>query len=615
MQSEYEVAWGDVTNGLPTGQATTANSFRTAWNTTIYPLTNGNFVVASPGWNAVTLGSGTAGLTGVPSAANSLVGSSSSDNVGAGGITELTNGNFVVSSPYWDNAGQADAGAVTWVDGVNGLAASISSSNSLVGVTKDDHVGQVYALAYGNYVVASEDWDDWTTATPGVGAVTWGNGNQPGGTKGIISPANSLIGVQYDFAAGSRGVKPLINGNYVVESCYYNHSDPCAATWADGSKPLVGVIGSANSLIGANSSTSVTPLANGNFVFADAHWVNPGWISNDDNPPQIKARAVGAVMLVDGLVGAVGRIDPARSLLGNGYGSPAYTGGTMEGVTALDDGNYVVCDSSFQVDGKAATPKQVGALTWGDGINGTVGVISDLNSVVGASAYDNACYMGSYPYRSVIPLPDGDYFVRSPQWSNGGATKAGAVTWIAGGGTKSETITSSNSIVGTTINEMVGSNANPLVKLGNSDYVMSNAKWTDGGTIPGAGSVTVVRGLGGSVGEVSAQNSLVGTSVNDGVSSGGVVPLGGAYYLIRSPFWHDAAGVALGAMTLGSAELDLAGPLPLDLTVVGTVANQGATMTYDFDESAGRLAVGQPLANRVTLLTVGGTALLRDGFE
>ena len=80
-------------------------------------LSNGNYVVSSPDWTngaaadagAVTWGSGTAGVSGAVSATNSLVGSTANDCVGDGGVTALSNGNYVVSSPAWTNGAAADA--------------------------------------------------------------------------------------------------------------------------------------------------------------------------------------------------------------------------------------------------------------------------------------------------------------------------------------------------------------------------------------------------------------------------------------------------------------------------------------------------------------------------
>ena len=73
--------------------------------------------------------------------ANSLVGSTANDNVGSvdtgygpyGGVTALSNGNYVVSSPDWTNGAAADAGAVTWGSGTAGVSGAVSATNSLVG--------------------------------------------------------------------------------------------------------------------------------------------------------------------------------------------------------------------------------------------------------------------------------------------------------------------------------------------------------------------------------------------------------------------------------------------------------------------------------------------------
>ena len=50
---------------------------------------------------------------------NSLVGSTANDQVGSSGVTALSNGNYVVSSIYWNNGGHA--GAVTWGSGTAGV--------------------------------------------------------------------------------------------------------------------------------------------------------------------------------------------------------------------------------------------------------------------------------------------------------------------------------------------------------------------------------------------------------------------------------------------------------------------------------------------------------------
>ena len=243
------VTWGSGTAGI-TGVITSSNSLIGALandsvgsngaSAPITALSNGNYVVTSSSWHsgtissvgAVTWGSGTAGVKGVVSSSNSLVGSSANDKVGLIstsilGLTALSNGNYVVISPAWHNGTVSNAGAVTWSSGTAGITGVISSSNSLVGSTLNDNVGQIInntqfyngvtALSNGNYVVASNYWNNGTVTQ--VGAVTWSSGTA--GVKGVISSANSLIGSAYQDWVGyssSGGVTALSNGNYVVVS-------------------------------------------------------------------------------------------------------------------------------------------------------------------------------------------------------------------------------------------------------------------------------------------------------------------------------------------------------------------------------------------------------------
>ena len=137
-------------------------------------LNDGNYVVLSPSWNggagAVTWGSESTGVSGTVSASNSLVGSTASDGTSFGADAALDDGNYVVVNPSWNGG----CGAVTWGSGTAGVKGTISAANSLVGSTADDHVGGGYAtlangysvggsvtvLSNGNYVVASPLWSN-----------------------------------------------------------------------------------------------------------------------------------------------------------------------------------------------------------------------------------------------------------------------------------------------------------------------------------------------------------------------------------------------------------------------------------------------------------------------
>jgi len=148
-----------------------------------------NGVLANAG--AATWGSGTTGITGVISAANSLVGSTTWDLLDAG-VTALSNGNYVVWSPYWHNGAVTSAGAVTWCSGSTGRTGAVSAASSLIGSTANDVVGSngVTALSNGNYVVCSPAWDNGTITN--AGAATWCSGLT--GRTGAVSAANSLVG-------------------------------------------------------------------------------------------------------------------------------------------------------------------------------------------------------------------------------------------------------------------------------------------------------------------------------------------------------------------------------------------------------------------------------------
>ena len=209
---------------------------------------------------------------------NSLVGTTASDNVGLNGITPLSNGNYVVSSFNWQSAVGVNVGAATWGSGTVGIHGAITSANSLVGSVDDDHVssGGVTALTNGNYVVASSEWNG--VAADG-GAVTWGNGSDAGPrTVGVVTAANSLVGDTASDKVGFQGVLALTNGNYVVSSPAW-HGVRGAATFGPGAVVggVRGTVSAANSLVGGTANDSVSSygamaLTNGNYVVLSSVW-------------------------------------------------------------------------------------------------------------------------------------------------------------------------------------------------------------------------------------------------------------------------------------------------------------------------------------------------------
>ncbi len=141
---------------------------------TVAALPNGNFVVTDPDYDggigvqvgAVYLYNGDSGAL-----ISTLTGMTAGDRIGSGGITVLSNGNYVVRSPNWDNGTAVDAGAVTWGSGTSGVSGVVSVANSLVGSTSYDRVGEygVTSLSNGNYTVSSSRWDNGGIADAGDG--------------------------------------------------------------------------------------------------------------------------------------------------------------------------------------------------------------------------------------------------------------------------------------------------------------------------------------------------------------------------------------------------------------------------------------------------------------
>jgi len=290
-------------------------------------LSNGNYVVSSPVWDngaivdvgAVTWGDGSSGITGTVTVTNSLVGSQTDDQVGSEGVTALSNGNYVVRSPIWDNALIADAGAITWGNGTGGLTGAVSTFNSLVGSTANDFIGSsfgsegVIALSNGNYVVRSRYWDNATIVN--AGAVTLGNGT--GGITGPVSTLNSLVGSQDNDQVGSEGVRVLSNGNYVVRSRYWDNGailDAGAVTWGDGTSGVAGAVSQANSLVGSLDNDQVgaggvTVLSSGDYVVNSPYW---------DNALIVSAGAVSWGFGAKGTFGSISVQNSVRGLAASG---------------------------------------------------------------------------------------------------------------------------------------------------------------------------------------------------------------------------------------------------------------------------------------------------------
>lgn len=524
----------------------------------IIPLTNGNYVVRSTSWNnggasdagAATWGSGTSGIVGEVSAANSLVGTQTSDSVGNAGITSLPNGNYVVNSVSWNYGGVGDTGAVTWGSGMGGTVGAVSPLNSIVGSQTNDFVGNagITILTNGNYVVNSRFWNN--AGVGDSGAVTWCNG--AGGTVGAVSALNSLIGERSNDFAGSGGIIPLTNGNYVVNSSLLDAAginDTGAVTWGNGATGTSGIISAVNSLVGSRNSDlignrGVFPLTNGNYVVASPDF-DLAVVPN-----------VGAATLGNGAGGTIGELSITNSLIGTHNGDSVASGG----VTPLTNGNYVV--NSFEYD--STFIGDIGAVTWGNGASGITGEITSTNSLIGSQAVDGIGNGG------VTALPNGNYVVNSPFWNFGGIGDAGAVTWGNGATGTSGIVGIGNSLIGSQSNDFVGISV--ITILTNGNYVVRSSSWSNG-AFTDAGAVTWCSSTGGTNGIITAANSLVGSSVSDQIGSSGILPFANGNYVVKSPNWDNEVLINVGAVTWSNGTDGTVGTVSTTNSLVGTGAN------------------------------------------
>ena len=110
-------------------------------------LSTGNVVITSPADDFAATDAGAVYLFNGATGAliSTLRGSSGGDNIGNSGVMALGNGNYVVLRPGWDNGVVADAGAATFGSGTTGVAGTITTLNSSLGVTANSNLQGVVA--------------------------------------------------------------------------------------------------------------------------------------------------------------------------------------------------------------------------------------------------------------------------------------------------------------------------------------------------------------------------------------------------------------------------------------------------------------------------------------
>ncbi len=268
----------------------------------------------------------------------------------------------------------------------------------------------------------------------------------------------------------------------------------------------------------------------------------------------------GAVTWGNGSTGTSGAIATtssagfAASLVGVGAGG--YDGVGAQGIKVQIGGsNFLVNSPWFDL---SSTQIDSGAATWMNGTTGALsnglfgGTVSSANSLLGGTptGYDNV--------GGATALNNGNFLAITPVWGSPSNAK-GAVTWINGAsgllsdGSTGGTISSSNSLLGSTAGDMSGVS---ITQLGNGNILVKNSSWT-----ANEGAVTWMNGASGLLangsagGPISIGNSVVGSTAGDIVGSSSIIEItdGTTFwnYIVHSPAWGGSGNPAnaLGAVT------------------------------------------------------------------
>jgi filamentous hemagglutinin family protein len=587
----------DSTGGFPSFDLVDPNADGTNYGDTVVSLSNGNIVVVDEMDSAVVATGGAVYLYNGSTGAliNTITGTTLDDQVGSGGVVDLTNGNFVVRSPKWNNGGTLDVGAVTVVSGslgtaVTGGGSTVSTTNSLYGLTASDAVGNssLTVLADDNFIVVSNLWDNNATTTVNVGAVTLVSGTTGqtvAGNSFTVTTTNSLHSIRANTNVGGSSVTELANGNIVVASQNWDVSTNSvgAVTLISGTTGRAVAnnlfeVSTANSLTGTQASdlvgsSDVVELANGNFVVHSPNWDNGSTVNSS------------AVTLVSGTTGrAVANSSFVVSTSNSLHGTQTSDAVGNGEIVALANGNFVVgsqnWDNGSTVNSGAVT---LVSGTTGRAVIDSLFAVSTANSLHGTTTSD---IVGS----KITVLANDNYVVLSQSWNDGATTDVGAVTLVNGSGANAGkavadnllVVSTTNSFHGTTSGDKVG-RGNTTEELSNGNYIVRSDQWNNGATTD-VGAVTLINGATGralvdSSFNISTSNSLHGTTIGDTVGSD-VTVLANDNFVVGSQSWDNGGIINAGAVTLVSGTTGKA--VTDDSFIVSSANSLHGTTTSDF---------------------------------
>ncbi|MEH3099065.1 MAG: hypothetical protein PGN17_02455 [Sphingomonas adhaesiva] len=283
-------------------------------------------------------------------------------------------------------------------------------------------------------------------------------------------------------------------------------------------------------------------------------------------------------------------IDPNAGI-GTGFGDTT---------AQLANGTIVVTKPGDTVGGAA----NAGSVYYDDSANGALLASfqgSHVNDKVGSGTGGTTGLRFldpnlTYDQITYVPIYDSSkaYLIHSPGWNN----NSGALTWVASNGMASGILGATNSLVGSSAGDLVGSkdavSNTTFDVLASGNVLVRSPNW--GG---GRGALTFINATTGVAGAVSGTNSLVGTITaatngngrrGDSVGSEDVVTLANGDVVVRSHFWARKGGAltyvsattglpALGALGSGNS---LVGNAGFTYTATDQYAQGGPAPIYDF---------------------------------
>ncbi|EGJ09934.1 filamentous hemagglutinin outer membrane protein, partial [Rubrivivax benzoatilyticus JA2 = ATCC BAA-35] len=570
---------GAVTHGAAGGSVGTVSSANSLVGSHAYDFVgsggisvvgNGDYLVASPYWS--DSGNAAAGryLENAPNGAVTWVDGGTGYVYGGSSTGATLDSSNSLTGTAGSALGALDSSSVSPYTSYDYTSTYVLTTTQ---GTRTQAVGDgIVELANGNYLVHNRGWSS------GKGAVTFGDGSL--GVAGVVSAVNSLVGgASADFQSSS--VVELSGSRYLVVTPYADLGaiDGGAVTWGSGTSGIVGALSTGSSLYGSHAGDRVglggalpvgTLDADGlraNAIVLSPHWGNRSaatstvaygavsWIDGSTGHARGEAGNGAAVAAANSLVGShdgdyVGSIhlsdSRATSSVGNGSNLLQVLGAWDAQLTAsvdvLANGDYLVRSPGWD-GGK-------GAVSWGAGASGTAGAVASSNSLVGSVAdvvststatqtragmsFTDTTYhlttTGDHVGLLGFALDNGNFLAISPLWNGG----RGAVTWI-GSGQRTGTVSSANSLVGSTPDTYADANQSSITSVGDRLGTMPNDNWV----VPVVSETT----SGGNTYTTTSQR-LVGpynfatanvVKTESWYASGGNVTLGRSYYVGNGP--------------------------------------------------------------------------------